>query len=178
MKDNRVNPWLAGVSLMQSVVVLGLENIPMAYWFVANRHQVPVSILYAIALAESGKHHQGEPVPWPWALNIDGQSIFCDSRQEAVQRASLAISNNQSVDIGLMQVNWRWHGQRFANIEESLIPMKNLGAGAAILYEQFEQTNDWWEAVGRYHDPGQDEQSLNHARRYRQRVKQHWLERF
>ena len=163
---------------MQSVVALGLDTIPIAYWVVANTHQVPVSILHAIALAESGKTHQGEQVPWPWALNIDGQSVFCDSRQEAVLRVSQALSNNQSVDIGLMQVSWRWHAQRFTTIEESLIPIKNLGAGAAILYEQFEQTNDWWQAVGRYHDPGQDKQSLDNAHRYRQRVKHHWRERF
>ena len=171
-------PWIAGVALMQSVAVAALEEIPTAYLIVAKSYQVPADILYAMALAESGTQYGGDQIPWPWALNIDGQSVFCESQQEAVRRVHQAIGNQQSVDIGLMQVNWRWHKQRFTTIDESLVPVRNLSAGAVILYEQFEQTNDWWEAVGRYHDPGQDAESLNSAQRYRGRVKQYWRERF
>ena len=171
-------PWIAGVTLMQSVATVALENVPVAYLIVAKSHQVPVDILYAVAMAESGKPYQGEQNPWPWALNIDGRSVFCESQQEAIHRVIQAIRQEQSVDIGLMQINWRWHRQRFSSISESLIPIINLSAGATILYEQFEQTDDWWEAVGRYHDPGQDADSLNNAQRYRKRVKQYWQERF
>ena len=91
---------------------------------------------------------------------------------------SQVIRREQSVGIGLMQVNWRWHRQRFATIDDSMVTIKNLRGGAAILYQQFEHTNDWWEAVGRYHDPGQDAESLDSAQRYRERVKQHWREWF
>ncbi|MCZ0866738.1 transglycosylase SLT domain-containing protein [Dasania sp. GY-19] len=173
-----LKPWIAGVALMQSVTTVALENIPVAYLIVAKSYHVPVDILYAMALAESGTHYRGEATPWPWALNIDGQSVFCESQQDAVYRVSQAIRHEQSVDIGLMQVNWRWHRQRFSTIDESLVPIKNLSVGAAILYEQFERTNDWWEAVGRYHDPGQDRASLDSAQRYRERVKQRWQEWF
>ena len=169
-----LKPWIAGVTLMQTVAAVALEDVPMAYLIVARSHQVPADILYAIALTESGTDYRGEKIPWPWALNIDGDSVYCASRQDAIHQASHAINNRQSVDIGLMQINWRWHRQRFSNIGASLIPMRNLSAGATILYEQFEQTNDWWEAVGRYHDPGQDAESLASARRYRERVKQNW----
>ena len=178
IKPCLVKKWIAGVTLMQSVAAVALEDVPVAYLIVAKSHQVPVDILYAIAMTESGTHYRGERVPWPWALNIDGQSVFCESQQDAIHRVSQAIRNQQSVDIGLMQVNWRWHGQRFATIDESLVPIKNLSAGATILHEQFEQTNDWWEAVGRYHDPGQDEESLDSAQRYRERVRQYWREWF
>ena len=170
--------WIAGVTLMQSVATVALEDVPVAYLIVAKSHQVPVDILYAVALTESGKSYQGEHIPWPWALNIDGQSVFCESQQDAIYRVSQAVRQEQSVDIGLMQVNWRWHRQRFSTIDESLVPIKNLSAGASILYEHFERTNDWWEAVGRYHDPGQDAVSLNSAQRYRERVKQRWRELF
>ena len=173
-----IKPWIAGVTLMQSMAVVALDTIPVAYLIVAKSHQVPADILYAIALTESGQHYHGEQIPWPWALNIDGQSVFCVSQQVAVDRVSQAIRQQQSVDIGLMQINWRWHKQRFSTMNESLVPIKNLSAGATILYEQFEQTNDWWEAVGRYHDPGQDTASLDSAQRYRERVRQHWRERF
>jgi hypothetical protein len=77
-----------------------------------------------------------------------------------------------------MQISWRWHSQRFSDVNEALIPIKNLSVGAAILYEQFELSNDWWEAVGRYHDPGNDAVSRGNARRYSDRVKQNWREHF
>ncbi len=178
MNNSLLKPWIAGVTLLQSVATVALENVPVAYLIVAKSHQVPADILYAIALTESGRPYRNEDIPWPWALNIDGQSVFCDSQQDAVYRVSQAIRHEQSVDIGLMQVNWRWHRQRFSSINESLMPIKNLSAGATILHEQFEHTNDWWQAVGRYHDPGQDAVSLESAQRYRERVTKHWREWF
>jgi len=174
MNHGVVKPWLAGVTLLHSLAAMALEDIPVAYWIVAKSYEMPVDILYAIALAESGKRYQKTTTPWPWALNIDGQSVFCDSQREAVSQIGRAVANKKPVDIGLMQVSWRWHSQRFSSVEEALIPMRNLSAGAAILHEQFEQTKDWWIAVGRYHDPGQDAVSLENAQRYRERIRQHW----
>ena len=92
-----VKPWIAGVTLMQSVAAVALEDVPVAYLIIAKSHQVPVDILYAIAMTESGTHYRGERVPWPWALNIDGQSVFCESQQDAIHRVSQAIRN---------QLNW------------------------------------------------------------------------
>ncbi|MBL4783429.1 MAG: transglycosylase SLT domain-containing protein, partial [Porticoccaceae bacterium] len=88
------------------------------------------------------------------------------------------IEQQQAIDIGLMQISWRWQQQRFTDAEQALIPLQNLKAGAAILREQFENTQDWWQAVGRYHDPGQDPQSLKSAKHYRAKVRQHWTVAF
>lgn len=178
--------WAAGIALVQSITVLAkenLEDIPMAYLIVAKSYQVPADILYSMALVESGKVYKEKKLPWPWALNIDGQSVFCDSQQEAISRISQAIKNKQLVDIGLMQISWRWQKQRFSNPGEALVPIHNLKAGAIILREQFEHNQlenkgDWWDAVGRYHDPGQDAVSLGNAKQYRDKVKKYWQETF
>ena len=77
-----------------------------------------------------------------------------------------------------MQISWRWQQQRFTDAEQALIPLQNLKAGAAILREQFENTQDWWQAVGRYHDPGQDPQSLESAKHYRAKVRKNWTVAF
>ena len=63
-----VKPWIAGVTLMQSVAAVALEDVPdvpVAYLIIAKSHQVPADILYAIAMTESGTHYRGERVPWP-----------------------------------------------------------------------------------------------------------------
>jgi len=178
MSRRAIKSLLASVILMQASNILALEDFPIAYLVVAQQYQVPVDILYAVAMTESGNGYDSSQLPWPWALNVDGRSIYCQSRQEAVWVVSHAIQAKQSVDIGLMQISWRWHQHRFASIDDALIPMKNLKAGAAILQEQFEVTNDWWEAVGRYHDPGQDQNSLDNAEVYRARVRQQWQNMF
>lgn len=154
------------------------QPLPPAYQQVADHYQVPANILFAMALTESGRRYRGKWLPWPWALNIAGRSVYCASWQAARDRIHQALQHHQAVDIGLMQISWRWHRQRFGSIEASLLPINNLMAGAAILREQYQYTGDWWEAVGRYHDPGQDAVSLESAERYRQRVKQNWRGEF
>jgi len=178
MKPYCLYQCLAGLVVMQSVNALALESLPVAYHIVAKAYQVPVDILYAVALTESGRRYESSNLPWPWALNIDGESVYCQSQNEALQRIRQAIRQQQAVDIGLMQISWRWQQQRFTDVDQALIPVQNLKAGAAILREQFENTQDWWQAVGRYHDPGQDPTSLENAHHYRTKVRQHWVAEF
>ena len=174
MNKSAIRQLVVGATLMQSAAVSALDKLPMAYTVVAKAVNVPADILYAVALAESGRSYKGEFLPWPWALNIDGQSLYCQSQREATMLATAAINRRQLVDLGLTQVSWRWHRQRFTRIDDALVPMLNLKAGAAILREQYEVSGDWWQAVGRYHDPGQDDKSLSSAEQYRRRVKRLW----
>jgi len=174
MSKYMIRQLVAGATLMQSITVAALDELPVAYVVVAKAANVPADILYAVALAESGRSYKGVLLPWPWTLNIEGQSIYCRSQSEAIVMAVEAINHKQLVDLGLTQVNWRWHQQRFSRVDDALVPMLNLKAGASILREQYEISGDWWQAVGRYHDPGQDDESLVSAEHYRQRVKRLW----
>ena len=178
MKPYYLYQCLAGLVVMQSVNASALESLPAAYHVVAKAYQVPVDILYAVALTESGRRYETSALPWPWALNIDGHSIYCQSKNEALLRIHQAVEQQKAIDIGLMQISWRWQQQRFTDAEQALIPLQNLKAGAAILREQFENTQDWWQAVGRYHDPGQDPQSLESAKHYRVKVRKRWMVAF
>ncbi|MCW8885658.1 MAG: transglycosylase SLT domain-containing protein [Motiliproteus sp.] len=174
MSKCAIRQFVVGATLMQSITATALDELPVAYMVVAKAANVPADILYAVALAESGRSYNGVLLPWPWTLNVEGRSIFCGSQGEAIVLAAEAINRKQLVDLGLTQVNWRWHQQRFTRVDDALVPMLNLKAGAAILREQYEVSGDWWQAVGRYHDPGQDDESLASAESYRQRVKRLW----
>ena len=174
MSKCMIRQLVVGATLMQSITAAALDEFPVAYVVVARAANVPADILYAVALAESGRSYKGVLLPWPWTLNVEGQGIFCESQGEAIVLATEAINRKELVDIGLTQVNWYWHQQRFSRVDDALVPMLNLKAGAAILREQYEVSGDWWQAVGRYHDPGQDEESIARAENYRQRVKRLW----
>ena len=76
----------------------------------------------------------------------------------------------ESIDIGLMQVNWRYHRQSLENPQLALDPYHNLRVAAKILQDCHQSHQDWWDAVGCYHAPN----SPQRADRYRARVFEHW----
>lgn len=170
---------ILGTALIVSGQTLYADNfyqsaIPRVYKTVAERHAIPTSILYAVALTESGKQYDSTLLPWPWTLNIDGQGNYYESYHTAKIALSEALEKSQSVDIGLMQINWRWHQDKLQNIATALNPLQNLNHGARMLHECYEQSGDWWEAVGHYHSPANTTKAKRNAERYRQRVKAHW----
>ena len=118
-------------------------------------------LLYAIALTESGRADgEGKIKPWPWALNVEGKAFFAGTREEAAEL--LETYRGRSVDVGLLQVNTRWHGHRVQDLVHLLDPETNLTVGARILKEALDASpGDLTAGIGRYHSGRQDR-----ARRY------------
>ena len=146
-------------------------DIPWGYRNIAQKAGVPADLLFAVALTESGRAASGERLlPWPWALNVSGESFYFHSKHAAVRRARVElIAGNESIDIGVMQVNWRFHAGRFEDLKAAFDPFKNLEVGAAILQECFVRTNDWTNVAACYHVPN----NPTLGRRYAKRVTKH-----
>ncbi len=112
------------------------EVVPSAYHWIATEHGIPVRLFYAIALAESGKTlvSTSSRRPWPWTLNIAGNGVYFNSRWEAWHALDQSLRAGQdSVDIGLMQVNWHFHRQRLGSSWLALQPYVKRSVGAEIL---------------------------------------------
>ena len=148
------------------------EPVPEGYRAVANEVGIPHTVLYAVALTESGKPLDTKGFrPWPWTLNVAGQGHYFRSRTEAWQALQQLLGNGKtSIDIGLMQVNWRYHQTMLGSPWQALDPYHNLRVGARILRTCFEQKGDWWSGIGCYHAPNNPER----ADRYRRRVQSRW----
>lgn len=149
------------------------DRVPTTYRLVAEHHGIPATLLYAMALTESGKGIESKSRlrPWPWTLNIAGQPRYFSTRWQAWLALHQSLQSGQeSVDIGLMQVNWRFHRKRLGNSWLALEPSHNLAVGAEILKNCYAKRRDWWASVGCYHAPSDSER----ARRYRARVATHW----
>ena len=56
----------------------------------------------------------------------------------------------KNIDIGLMQINWKYHGENFTNVSEALDPYHNANYAVSYL-QKHRKTRDWWGSVGRYH---------------------------
>lgn len=148
-------------------------SVPFGYQQVADAYDLPPEVLYAVALTESARQvdSTGNVRPWPWTLNVQGRGHFFDSRQEAEAALQEHFdAGRRSIDIGLMQVNWRYHRQRLGSPRLALDPYHNLRVAAQILRDCHQSRHDWWAAVGCYHAPN----SPQRADRYRARVRAHW----
>lgn len=148
-------------------------DIPIGYQQVAKAHGIPSALFYALALAESGRWmaDQRTSRPWPWALNIEGSGQFYPSRQTALSALARAIgAGKASVDVGLMQISWRFHQAALGTPTEALDPYRNLAVAAEILVRCHRSPEGWWAAVGCYHAPNAPER----AERYRARVRAIW----
>ena len=145
-------------------------DVPTYYQRVSAAQNIPAVILYAIAMQESRPPEgliEGVNEPWPWTLNCKGQGYFFPSRNAAFITARQFIDSGLSCDIGLMQVSWVWHKQRFISLDEALDPYTNIRIGAVILKEQYAKSRSWEHAVGAYHNPSDPIK----AGQYRERVR-------
>lgn len=135
---------------------------------VAEEKSVSARLLYAIALAESGRAGG----PWPWTLNVEGQARYFSNRQAAHSAlVGLLRSGHRSIDVGYMQVNLAHHGQRFGNTWLALDPYRNVSVAADILRENYLEAGRVDRAVAHYHS-----RTPWRARRYFERVSRHYLE--
>lgn len=127
---------------------------------------VPVALLRAIALAETGRNRGGRLRPWPWALNIAGRGYWPESRTAASRHLRQTLSQAPGhVDMGCFQINLHWHGGAFASPEAMLDPEANALYAARFLKRLHAETGDWNVAAGLYHS-----RSPERAAAYRARV--------
>jgi hypothetical protein len=126
---------------------------------------VPVSVLRAIALTETGRTKHGAFRPWPWTVNMEGRGVWFDSYEEARDYVAKQHARGaRSYDVGCFQINYRWHGQHFASVDQMFDPDANAAYAARFLSELHAELGDWSRAAGAYHS-----RTPTFANRYRER---------
>lgn len=113
---------------------------------------VPLSVLKAISLTETGHKRGGRLRPWPWTVNMEGKGMWFDSRDEARAYVDKEFARGaRSFDVGCFQINYRWHGEAFASIDELFDPVANGLYAARLLSQLHAETGSWGKAAGAYH---------------------------
>ncbi len=116
---------------------------------VEQRRKIPRGLLMAIAITESGNGGQ----PSPYAMNIAGRSHFADSKAEMAKIISANWSRGvKSIDVGCMQVNLKYHGQKFGRLTDLLDSQTNVEYGAGYLIKLAHDRGSWREGVMDYHN--------------------------
>ncbi|GEM_PF-459693 len=118
----------------------------------ARRTGVPMSVLKAISLTETGRKRAGTFRPWPWTVNMEGKGLWFDSAEAALAYADKEHGRGaRSFDVGCFQINYKWHGKAFASIEEMFDPARNALYAARFLNQLHAETGSWGAAAGAYH---------------------------
>ena len=126
-------------------------------------HKIPSGLLLAIATVESGSK--------PYALNIQGRSVIGRNKREAVDLIHEALANGiTNIDVGVMQLNVRWHRENFGSIEEMLEPKKNIEYAASFLLTLYKKYGNWHRAV-RFYNSSRAE----YYRKYSRKITLAWL---
>lgn len=113
----------------------------------ARRHGVPLGVLYAVGLSETGR----KGVLNPYALNIDGKTALASDLKNAVALFSEAKGKGAKlVDLGCMQINHRYHGDKFPSVEAMFDPARNVDYAARFLKELRVREGNWTMAAARY----------------------------
>lgn len=154
-----VRPTIATASISSLAFLIGLTAVCAANAAgnavceremrrAAKSYGVPLGVLYAVGLTETGRRNSLQP----FALNIEGRAVFASSAAEAARRVRAErAAGRKLIDIGCMQINHHYHGDKFRSIEHMLEPAANVTYAARFLRELREGQGTWTMAVARYH---------------------------
>jgi soluble lytic murein transglycosylase-like protein len=115
---------------------------------ISTDEHIPLGLLYAVALTETG--HNGELNPY--ALNIEGAPFVGKTRAEAMTAfLSARRTGKDLIDVGCMQLNYRYHNGAFNAVENMFDPEENIQYAARFLKSLRLRHGSWTRAVARYH---------------------------
>lgn len=113
----------------------------------AKHYDIPLAVFYAVGLVETG----GRNGLQPYTLNIDGRPSVNGSLDQGLAAfESARRSGAHMIDVGCMQINYRWHGDKFASVTEMFDPAHNIDYAARFLRELKTREGTWTLAVARY----------------------------
>ncbi len=134
----------------------GLENqaaiCEEAGAYAASRVGIPFAVMQALTRTETGRRLNGEFLPWPWTVNMEGQGKWFGTPAEALTFATENFDRGaRSFDVGCFQVNYKWHGEAFASIEDMFDPYQNALYAAQFMASLYAELGSWTAAAGAYH---------------------------
>jgi hypothetical protein len=119
-----------------------------------QRFGLPQGLLLAIGRIESGRWDagQGRMIPWPWSIDVDGESQTFGNSHDAVNATRTAqLAGRHSIDVGCFQISLLHHPDAFADLDQAFDPQANALYAARFLATLQVRLGNWNDAVAAYH---------------------------
>ena len=110
-------------------------------------------MLSSISRVEAGrKLSSGEVKGWPWSINHAGKGLYFETKKGALKYLKNAVSNgSKNIDVGCMQLNYRWHKGAFSSLDDMFDPEKNIQYAAKFVKELYGRHQNWEDVIKHYH---------------------------
>ncbi len=136
-----------------------------------EKYQLPKNILLSIARVESGYGKvDGITRSWPWTLNAGGNSAYFETKVDAIKDLNAKLHRGvRNIDLGCMQINYKWHKKFFKSVNEMMEPFDNVDYGARFLKKLYQRHGSWDRAIKYYHS-----KKSKYNKSYLRKVKAVW----
>lgn len=125
-------------------------------------------LLYSISLAESAyKRDEVNVGPYRFAMQHNGKSYYPNNKAEASKILDELLSSGaKNIDVGFMQVNLLWNGNRVKSPHDLFDPVISINVASEILLEAMHSSPDDIKiAIGRYHTWNDPVRGMDYADR-------------
>lgn len=140
-----------------------------------KNYQIKSNLLQTIASVESGRWNAqaGKRVAWPWTVHANGKGRYYKSKAEAIAAVKdMQQKGITNIDVGCMQINLKYHGKAFANLEEAFDPEKNVAYSAQFLRKLYKRNKqNWTKTAMHYHS-----RNLRRGTNYKNRLEKHYAQ--
>ena len=138
-------------------------------------YQIKPNLLQTIASVESGRWNAeaGKRVAWPWTVHAKGKGLYYKTKAEAIAAVQdLQRRGIINIDVGCMQINLKYHGTAFKNLDEAFDPQKNANYSAQFLRSLYKRNKqNWTKTAMHYHS-----RNLRRGTNYKNRLEKHYAE--
>lgn len=138
-------------------------------------YQIKPNLLQTIASVESGRWNAeaGKRVAWPWTVHAKGKGRYYKTKAEAIAAVQdLQRRGITNIDVGCMQINLKYHGTAFKNLDEAFDPQKNANYSAQFLRSLHKRNKqNWTKTAMHYHS-----RNLRRGTNYKNRLEKHYAE--
>lgn len=117
------------------------------------------NLLTAISVVESGRETPDggssftrAKSAWPWTVTANGKGQYFPSKEDAIAAVKeLQSFGVESIDVGCMQVNLKYHADAFGSLDKAFDPKANVSYSARFLSKLHQETGSWITAAQYYH---------------------------
>ena len=141
---------------------------------VEEEYQIKKSLLHTIASVESGRWDKAKNkrVSWPWTVHANGIGYYFNTKKEAVDAVkSMQDQGMTNIDVGCMQINLKYHGHNFKNLEDAFDPHNNVTYSAKFLKKLHVKTKSWQKSAMQYHS-----KNWRKGTNYKNRLENHYVQ--
>lgn len=121
---------------------------------IEKKEGIQKNLLSAISLVETGRYRKEYPtgVAWPWTVRTAEKGMYFDTKEAAIAYVRQLRENGEdSIDVGCMQINLKFHPDAFKDLDEAFDPAKNIAYAVTFLKRNYKETRSWGAAATQYH---------------------------